>query len=61
MTHKEKKSLYVKDMNKKNCSLEKEHGSVITRKIVMLPAHSARATAKKSKMNGPKPWFYNHM
>ena len=40
--------------------MNQESGSVITRKAVMLPAHSPRMTAKKSKMNGPKPWFYNH-
>ena len=60
MTHKAKKTLYVKDMNKKHYWLEKESGSVITRKVVMLPAHSPRTTAKRIKMNGPKPWFYNH-
>ena len=60
MTHKAEKTLYVKDMNKKICWLEKEYGYVITRKTMMLPAHSPRTTAKKSKMNGPKPWFYNH-
>ena len=47
-------------MNKKNCWLEKESGFVIMRKTMMLPAHSPTTTAKKSKMNGPKPWFYNH-
>ena len=47
-------------MNKKKGWLEKESGSVITRKAVMLLAHIPRMTAKKSKMNGPKPCFYNH-